>query len=68
MIFDVNKKNLDILAATGCPRNLWGVPKDFHCMISDDDIYYDCYNGSALSTCRACWLKWLSEESEGNHE
>lgn len=68
MSFDVNEKNLSLLAATGCPRNLTGVPRDFYCMVGDDEIYYDRYNGSLLSTCSACWVKWLSKESEDNRE
>ena len=68
MIFDINEENLNLLAENGCPRNLWGVSKDFDCMVSDDDSYYGRYHGSVLATCRACWLKWLSKESEDNYE
>ena len=68
MIFDVNEEHLNLLAETGCPRNLWGVSNDFDCMVSDDDSYYGRYNGSVIATCRACWLKWLSKESEDNYE
>ena len=68
MIFDINEENLNLLAETGCPRNLWEVSKDFDGMVSDDDSYYGRYHGSVLATCRACWLKWLSKESEDNYE
>ena len=67
MSFDINEENLRLLAETGCPRNLWGVTRDFYCILQDDDIYYSLYNGSAVATCCACWLKWLSKESEDNH-
>lgn len=47
-----------LLAVTGCPPT-W--KSGDYCMNMDDEMYC----GSAVDTCRACWLKWLSEESEG---
>lgn len=64
----VNEYNIRLLADTGCPRNLWGINDDFYCILHDDDAYYEQYNGSVIDACRACWLKWLSKESEDNHE
>lgn len=64
----VNEDNIRLLAETGCPRNLWGINDDFYCILHDDDAYYEQYNSSVIDTCRACWLKWLSKESEDNHE
>lgn len=29
MILGINEENLNLLAETGCPRNLWGVNNDF---------------------------------------
>lgn len=34
------------------------------CKIPCDEHFVD----SSLVTCRACWLKWLSKESEDNYE
>ena len=65
MIFDVNEENLDSLAITSCPDSLL-VNK--YCMLLDDELYFDKYNCSLVDTCRACWLKYLSKESEYNHE
>ena len=50
MSFDINEENLRLLAETGCPRNLWGVTRDFYCILQDDEIYYSLYNGSAVAT------------------
>ena len=61
MIFDINEEFLDLLAITACPVYS---QKDVLCMLRDDGEY----NGSCIATCRACWLKWLSKESEDNHE
>lgn len=61
MIIDVTEENLDLLAITGCPVDL---RVDGACMLRDDGVY----DGSCITTCRACWLKWLSKESEDNHE
>lgn len=68
MISDINEDNIRLLAETGCPRNLWGINHDFYCILQDDEAYYGLYNGSVIDTCRACWLKWLSKESEDNYE
>jgi hypothetical protein len=64
----VNEDNIRLLADSGCPRNLWGINDDFYCLLHDDDTYYELYNGSVIDVCRTCWLKWLSKESEDNHE
>lgn len=61
MIFDINEENIDLLAITACPVDS---QIDGLCMLRDDGAY----NGSCIATCRACWLKWLSKESEDNHE
>lgn len=34
------------------------------CQITDDEHFTDL----SLDICRACWLKWFSEESEDNDE
>lgn len=65
MIFDINEENIDSLAITACPDDLWA---NENCMLLDDELYNGQYNGSCVATCRACWLKWLSKESEDNHE
>lgn len=64
MIFDVNEENLDLLALTACLANVQSAE---NCMLKDDDTF-DMYSGSCIDTCRACWLKWLSKESEDNYE
>lgn len=67
----VNEDNIRLLADSGCPRNLWGINDDFYCLLHDDDVYYELDNGdngSFIDICRTCWLKWLSKESEDNHE
>lgn len=61
MILDINEENLDLLAITGCPVDL---RVDGACMLRDDGVY----DGSCITICRACWLKWLSKESEDSHE
>lgn len=58
MIFDINEENLNLLAITACPVDLCA---DGQCMLLDDDLYSE----SSVATCRACWLKWISNESEG---
>lgn len=63
----VNEDNIRLLADSDCPRNLWGNKDDFYCIL-DYDPYYEHYNSSGIDTCRACWLKWFSKESEVNHE
>lgn len=65
MIFDINEENIDSLAITACPDDLWA---NENCMLLDDALYNGQFNGSCVDTCRACWLKWLSKESEDNHE
>lgn len=64
----VNEDNIRLLADSGCPRNLWCINDDFYCLLPDDDAYYELDNGSVIDICRTCWLKWLSKESEDNHE
>lgn len=61
MIFDISEESVDLLAITGCPVDL---RVDGACMCRDDGVY----DGSCIDACRACWLKWLSKESEDNHE
>lgn len=65
MIFDINEEKLYLLTITACPDDLWG---NENCMLLDDELYYGQYNGSVVDCCRACWLKWLSKESEDKHE
>lgn len=60
MIFDLNEENLNLLAIAGCPVEL---REHGDCLLLYDDLYGD----SPVDTCRACWLNWLSKESEGNH-
>lgn len=66
MIIDINEENLDLLAITACPWAITVCPEDLraneHCMLDDDELY----NGSVIDCCRACWLTWLSKESEDN--
>lgn len=61
MIFDINEEQFDLLAITACPAYS---QIDGNCMLRGDGNYM----GSCIATCRACWLKWLSKESEDNHE
>lgn len=65
MIFDINEESLDLLVITACPEDLWA---NEHCVLIDDELYNSQYNGSCIDACRACWLKWLSKESEDKHE
>ena len=65
MIFDINEENLDSLAITACPDDFW---VNENCMLFDDELYNGQYNCSCVATCRACWLKYLSKESEDKHE
>lgn len=61
MIFDINEENLGLLAITACPVDL----REYGpCILQDDDLYSD----SSVAACRACWLNWLSTESEDNDE
>lgn len=64
MIFNVNEENFDLLALTPCPVIVQSAED---CMLQDNYIF-DMYNGSCVDICHACWLKWLSKESEGNDE
>lgn len=68
MIFDVNDENLDLLAIAACPIDMDETCTEDGCMLINDEVYIGLYNGSCVDTCRACWLKWLSKESEDNHE
>ena len=61
MICDINEENLNLLAMTRCPADL---RVDGHCMLDDNKAYALKYDCSAADFCRACWLKWLSKESE----
>ena len=61
MIFDINEENVNLLAMTGCPVDMQG---GAHCMLQAEGLY----NRTYIETCSACWLKWLSKESEDNHE
>lgn len=61
MIFDINDEKLGLLAITACPVDLREVGA---CMLQYDGLYSD----STVATCRACWLNWLSTESEDNDE
>lgn len=65
MIIDVNKESLELLAMTGCLVD-WRV--DGPCMLDDNKAYSLIAHCTAIDFCRACWLKWLSKESENNHE
>lgn len=65
MIFDINEENLDSLAINACPDDFWA---NENCMLLDDELYNGQYNCSCVATCRACWLKYLSKESECFHE
>lgn len=68
MIFDVNEENLDLLAVTACPIDFQASTSNDYCMLIDRRVFYEFYGGSSVETCRACWLKWLSKESEDNNE
>lgn len=67
MIINVNKDNLQLLAITACPIDIDESRSEEECMLLNDEVYFGLYNGSCVTTCRACWLKWLSKESEDNH-
>lgn len=60
MILDINEERLNAVARTRCPVNWW---LDGHCMLGGkaDGLINNC---SVVDVCRACWLKWLSKESE----
>lgn len=62
MIIDAVEEKLDLLASTACPADIQSAE---NCMLQDDEIF-DMYSGSCIDICRACWLKWLSKESEDN--
>lgn len=64
----INEDNIRLLADSGCPRNLRGINDDFYCLLDEEAYYYGLYNDSLIDICRACWLKWLSKESEDNNE
>lgn len=68
MIFDINEENLALLVISACPIDMDETRQDDECMLLNDKVYYGEYNGSCVDTCRACWMKWLSKESEDNHE
>ena len=68
MIFDINEENFDLFAITACPIDVDETLQDYECMLLYDKVYYGKYNGSCVDTCRACWLKYLSKESEDKHE
>ena len=68
MILDINEENLDFLAISACPVDVDETCQDEECMLLNDKVYYGEYNGSYVDTCRACWLKYLSKESECFHE
>lgn len=61
MILDINEENLILLAMTACPVDL---RENGQCMLLDDDLYSE----SSIAACRACWLNWLSKESEDKYE
>ena len=61
MIFDINEENIDSLAITACPDDLWA---NENCMLLDDELFNGQYNGSVVDSCRACWLKWMSKDGE----
>lgn len=65
MIFDINEEKLKLLAITACPVEL---QVDGYCMLKDAGVFTGLHDCSAVDTCRACWLKWLSKESEDNRE
>lgn len=56
MIIDLNEKTLDLLAIKSCPADV--LPGDY-CISLCDEVAY------TVPICRACWLKCLTEESEG---
>lgn len=62
------KKKLDLLAISACPIDVDEPLQDYECMLQNDKVYYGEYNGSCVDTCRVCWLKYMSKESEDNHE
>ena len=61
MIFEPNEDPIDLLAIIACPVDS---QVDGLCRLRDEGVY----NASCIATCRACWLEWLSKESEDNHE
>lgn len=67
MILDAKEENLDLLAITACPADFYENCSNESCLLQDDEMF-EKYNGSYIDICRACWLKWLSKESEDNHE
>ena len=68
MIFDINEENIDLLAIAACPIDMDETLQEGECELPNDEVFYGIYNGSCVAVCRACWLKWLSKESEDNHE
>ena len=65
MIFDINEENLYLLAITACPDDFWA---NENCVLLDDELHNGPYDCSCVAICRACWLKYMSKESEDNHE
>ena len=61
MILDEDEDVIDLLAITACPVDS---QIDGNCMLRDDGTYM----GSCVATCRACWWKYLSKESEDKYE
>ena len=68
MILDVNKDNLELLAITACPIDFQETNSNDYCILIDNEVFYGRYNGSEMAACRACWLKFLFNESEDNYE
>lgn len=57
MIFDNNEENVDLLAISACPLDFQSCASKSYCILLKDEVFYGTYNGSAVATCRACWLK-----------
>ena len=68
MIFDINEDNFEALVISACPIDMDEILSDGECALLNDEVFYELYNGSCISACRACWAKWLCKESEDNHE
>lgn len=61
MILDINEEPIDLLAITACPVDS---QVDGNCMLRDEGVRYN----STIRTCRDCWWKYLSKQSECFHE
>lgn len=61
MIFNINEEKLKLLAITACPDEL---QLDSYCLLLDGEVFTDLYDCSEVDACCACWLGWLSNESE----